>query len=190
MSLIICPECGKEISDRSPQCIHCGFPLNSIDISNTNIENDQQENRFCNILGTEYDLTEIYNLLKKGHYYSIFLATSKIANGYFTKHNMQPINYLMRYIDEFDCIPTEITQEDIDKMGFHTNFELLKRWKQWQVNPISKEAYKSNTIICPKCGSASISTINRGFNIVTGFLGSGSPRNVCQKCGYKWKPKL
>lgn len=25
--LIICPECGKEISDKSTQCIHCGCPL-------------------------------------------------------------------------------------------------------------------------------------------------------------------
>ena len=27
MALIKCPECGKEISDKSPACIHCGFPL-------------------------------------------------------------------------------------------------------------------------------------------------------------------
>ena len=27
MALIKCPECGKEISDKSKQCIHCGFPL-------------------------------------------------------------------------------------------------------------------------------------------------------------------
>ena len=29
MSLIKCPECGKEISDKSVQCIHCGYPLNN-----------------------------------------------------------------------------------------------------------------------------------------------------------------
>lgn len=27
MALIKCPECGKEISDRSKACVHCGFPL-------------------------------------------------------------------------------------------------------------------------------------------------------------------
>lgn len=27
MALIKCPECGKEISDRSKVCIHCGYPL-------------------------------------------------------------------------------------------------------------------------------------------------------------------
>ena len=43
-------------------------------------------------------------------------------------------------------------------------------------------------ITCPKCGSTAISTQNRGFSMVTGFIGSGDPGNVCQKCGYKWKP--
>ena len=27
MALITCPECGKQISDKAPACIHCGFPL-------------------------------------------------------------------------------------------------------------------------------------------------------------------
>lgn len=28
MALIKCPECGKEISDKAKNCIHCGYPLN------------------------------------------------------------------------------------------------------------------------------------------------------------------
>ena len=27
MALIKCPECGKDISDTSEKCIHCGFPI-------------------------------------------------------------------------------------------------------------------------------------------------------------------
>lgn len=27
MALINCPECGKQISDKAPACIHCGFPI-------------------------------------------------------------------------------------------------------------------------------------------------------------------
>ena len=27
MALIKCPECGKDISDRAPSCIHCGCPI-------------------------------------------------------------------------------------------------------------------------------------------------------------------
>ena len=29
MALISCPECGKEVSDQAPACIHCGYPLSS-----------------------------------------------------------------------------------------------------------------------------------------------------------------
>lgn len=43
MSLINCPECGKEISDKSEKCIHCGYPL---------------INTKCNINGTVYDFSE------------------------------------------------------------------------------------------------------------------------------------
>lgn len=27
MALIMCPECGKEISDKANACIHCGYPI-------------------------------------------------------------------------------------------------------------------------------------------------------------------
>lgn len=42
---------------------------------------------------------------------------------------------------------------------------------------------------CPKCGSTSIATINKGFGLLRGFIGSGKPVNVCQVCGHKWEPK-
>lgn len=41
---------------------------------------------------------------------------------------------------------------------------------------------------CPKCKSTAIATTNRGFSLITGFIGSGKPMNVCQNCGHKWKP--
>jgi len=46
MALIICPECDKEISDKSEVCIHCGYPL--INMVNTK----------CNINGIIYDFKE------------------------------------------------------------------------------------------------------------------------------------
>lgn len=30
MALIICPECGKEFSDKAPACPNCGFPTNEL----------------------------------------------------------------------------------------------------------------------------------------------------------------
>ena len=37
MALIKCPECGKEISDKAMQCIHCGYPLSQL-LSNSNAD--------------------------------------------------------------------------------------------------------------------------------------------------------
>ena len=41
---------------------------------------------------------------------------------------------------------------------------------------------------CPKCGSTEIQTGKRGWNALTGFIGSASVRLICQKCGHKFKP--
>lgn len=30
MALIICPECGKQVSDKAKACIHCGYPLDEV----------------------------------------------------------------------------------------------------------------------------------------------------------------
>ena len=47
---------------------------------------------------------------------------------------------------------------------------------------------QTNQVRCPKCGSTSITTEKRGFDLMWGFLGSEwVTYNVCQKCGYRWK---
>lgn len=53
--LIKCPECNKEISDKSKVCINCGYPI--------------QQSNMCSVNGKEYDLTflldESYSILFK-----------------------------------------------------------------------------------------------------------------------------
>lgn len=53
--LIKCPECGKEISDKSDECIHCGYPLKKANM--------------CVLNGKETDLSflldESYSILYK-----------------------------------------------------------------------------------------------------------------------------
>lgn len=71
--------------------------------------------------------------------------------------------------------------------------EYQLKMSQFKANLKQQESSKKieedkDVIHCPRCKSTSIQTINCGYSFWTGFLGSGSPRNVCQKCGYKWKP--
>lgn len=62
--------------------------------------------------------------------------------------------------------------------GYDPNYNIYK----------IEEAAKTGAVICPKCCSSSIETVNRGYSFWTGFFGSGTPMNVCQRCGHKWKP--
>ena len=47
---------------------------------------------------------------------------------------------------------------------------------------------EEHTPKCPKCGSKSITAGQRGYSLLTGFIGSGKTVNRCANCGYKWKP--
>jgi len=37
-------------------------------------------------------------------------------------------------------------------------------------------------ICCPKCGSREFTLLNRGYSILTGFIGSGKVKRVCNQC--------
>lgn len=43
MTLIICPECRKEISDKAKVCVQCGFPMPEVDSNRVNVEYDNAE---------------------------------------------------------------------------------------------------------------------------------------------------
>ena len=60
--------------------------------------------------------------------------------------------------------------------------------KQQEVARETKRV-EDNKPKCPRCGSTAITAGQRGFSVVTGFIGSGATANRCSKCGYKWKPK-
>lgn len=147
MALIKCPECGKEISDKSDKCIHCGYSLPE-EPKNTFFFNGVQ-------LEKAFFLDESVDNHKK---ISKLREASDVGNGVAID--------LLREWRETGIIPDVVNHETLAE---------------------AKERER-NTVKCPKCGSTAIQTVNRGYSLMTGFLGSGSPRNVCQKCGYKWKP--
>lgn len=58
-----------------------------------------------------------------------------------------------------------------------------------QAAKAQRKADLANGILkCPKCGADRIATVNRGYTITTGFIGSGQAVNVCQVCGHRFKP--
>lgn len=47
---------------------------------------------------------------------------------------------------------------------------------------------EDNKVKCPKCGSTEITAGQKGYTLLTGFLGSNKTVNRCANCGHSWKP--
>ena len=96
---------------------------------------------------------------------------------------------IKRISNEPDFVQAMTKLHDEDPIEYQLKMSQFKaNLKQQEKQEKEQEEKNKNQIHCPRCNSTSIQTINRGYSFWTGFLGSGSPRNVCQKCGYKWKP--
>lgn len=163
MSLIICKECGKEISDKAKQCIHCGCPVE--------IE-DEHVNEFCIINGIPRNLYPFLKQIQdnpnmnaeerhklKMHIYGTCLTISVFG-----------ADELIDIMKETNKVPESFV--DSHKSSFRN----------------AKVTPNRNVLRCPKCGSTSVTTGTRGFSVITGFIGSGKVMNMCGQCGFKWKP--
>lgn len=59
MALIICPECGKEISDQAQMCIHCGYPLQEARADHYALVLDSLNKNYSGIIRTLQDQLQI-----------------------------------------------------------------------------------------------------------------------------------
>lgn len=83
----------------------------------------------------------------------------------------------------------ELSQKDVGaRNGVDTRLDTVLgcvRTNAWD-DPV--ESVTLPSVYCPMCGCTNIATVNRGYSAFWGFLGSGKPMNICQKCGYKFAP--
>lgn len=192
MALINCPECGKEISDKSKNCIYCGYPIreqkSDQNQSSAALKQDSNVNNSkiveMRIANLKTELKEKNTKIKKALIIiaCIILAVLGIVNiqSILIRVPMAPITFLT-----FLCI-----------IGFGTylfvNLYKAVKIKEY-IDKVSMGIIRfDKSIHCPKCGAGSeaIGVVNRGYSFLSGFIGSGSPRNVCKRCGYKWKPGM
>lgn len=253
MALIKCPECGKEISDKAPACIHCGYPLSLLNSENTKSittkmqsntgEKANQKEYFFKIINCNGSNAKMIITLKNKFHYSFEDAKAAILNLPLVISIKENITEIKKLAQEFTDAGIEYEVfEGENQLKFNlvvkdkvatpsrvayqnTSVSVFKKCPSCgkitnqcdsfycfncnvRLEPISSEeatvkpAYDSrkkeyyipkanedrNIPICPKCGSTAIATINRGYSIVWGFLGSGKPVNVCQVCGHEFKP--
>lgn len=169
MALINCPECGKEISDKSKACIHCGYP----------IENNEQERLFSMIL---------VSIRKNPYEYSASSDLYGIPENEFKALIRTPGSTLITGIKQSNV---DYLRKDFKILGYTVDFIPDKGGI---LNPLNEKwdiyaRRMAQAVVCPRCGSNQITTGQRGFSIWTGFLGSNKTMNRCAKCGHSWQPK-
>ena len=129
---------------------------------------------FSNIANTECLVEEC------GHPLSDTILTFEEFNTIWIATKSADLADAMIELKEKDLIEFEL------KMGqFRIQAEQISA--QREAKRKAKEE-QENAVKCPVCKSTEVELSTRGYSLFWGFAGSGSPRNVCKKCGYKWKP--
>ncbi len=162
MALIQCPECGKEISNKSRECIHCGFPL--IHIANTK----------CEVNGTAHDFAEEL---------PVALLPTKVE--YASAVGMIRRKTGMSISDAFSLIDI-VRRDNAFPESFTTEFELE------DPSNLSGSTVSSNSVSvvkCPYCNSGNtkrISVTSKAVNtaLFGMFSVSRNSKNYhCNSCG-------
>lgn len=176
MALIRCPECGATISNNAQTCIYCGYPIREhlqdnnlydiiykgLTISRPNTTQISVISNTLKQLLTDCDWQEAQNIILNPPYY--------ILEG-ITKDNAE---WVMRVLSTCKC--------KLKIQHSHENTPSLDNHK------LSRMSKSGSDVICPYCGSTSVTAGQRGFSVWTGFLGSGQTVLRCSKCAATWKP--
>ncbi len=205
MSLIKCPECGKEVSDKAEACIHCGFPLSKKADESVLIETVCVPSEVRNYGEKAPQKIEIWNdklrifsgVGVRNVRFSEIIALDKTRAGMSSQFacvvlkrsaseptivdNVKIMNDPFRIAFCSGMFSCQKANDFLDKVYFKIS-AAFEQSRQHGNNAAS------NKVRCPNCGSTNIATVNRGYSLIWGFIGSGTAVNVCQSCGHKFKP--
>ena len=92
---------------------------------------------------------------------------------------------IVKVSDEPQFLKYMIDLNEKDPVEYQLKLSQFKTQVQQQENT---RAQAANTVKCPRCGSANITAGQRGFSLLTGFVGFGRTVNRCANCGHKWRP--
>lgn len=218
MALIKCPECGKEVSNMAAACPNCGYGIREHFEQQQRVLAAIEHQRVSEIKKQEaatkaiqerekrIEETKLPEKPKKGRIIfnsimcgimaligwfgvltglgviwliiAILFTVLTVSAPKFYKEEVGRYEYATKNPNEYK---RSVVEED-EKRTAEAKEQARKRLEALDAK--AKAAPR-----CPKCGSTYISTVNRGYSIVWGFIGSGNAMNVCQKCGHKWKPR-
>ncbi len=213
MALIKCPKCGEQIPDNSKFCQECGCDvLNTLQeiereqkVAEVNVtiqENNQADNEDvpmprlssafgCGIAAIFFLILFILNIANSFiisiitlFFVLIFgvlcigvIQDYRLAKSDFEKYRIKALKEQKETSERQAAEKAKKEQEQ--KIAAEKVAALRKKRAEYAAKGI---------VSCPKCGSISIATGQRGYSMVSGFIGSGKTVNRCANCGYVWKP--
>lgn len=186
MALIKCPECGKEISDKSKQCIHCGYPIEQVNKNTTyaiyikNVKGINRNDKIHNLMLCKFSLIDKYGIQKAEANHIVVeldkgVSPIKILDGVDFKN----IEYIKKDFERIGCIIEEKESGYINEIS---NYRVEQQKEKDSLDLLPK---------CPTCGSSYVEKISSSSKITGGLLFGLFSSNVknsyrCKNCGYKW----
>lgn len=170
MALINCPECGREISDKAVACLGCGYPVAEMaSKSSTDILLDN--------LYQKYPKEKVKAIKEFREVTGADLNTARDA--IYTRYEGKTAKAL------------ELEKKEKIKAQNKPAYENASN----SLHALSNLLTKDKTARCPKCGSTSITYIEKksgflGVSLFPGVVaGKSSSKGVCKclKCGKEWK---
>ena len=95
------------------------------------------------------------------------------------------LKVIIQISQDLSFIESMIQLQQDNIIEYESRMSQFRTQVQQQEN---SRAQAANTVKCPRCGSTNITAGQRGFSLLTGFVGSGRTVNRCANCGHKWKP--
>lgn len=179
MALIKCPECGGNVSDKAPMCIHCGYPLHGPQTE------PASQVQYCPYCGKSNDIESIFC----GYCGKSFVRNNE-KQEHVTVAPVSDVVDIMDYKKDLDA-----PNDDMIRLQ---QAQIVQRQRQIDEQRRQFDAQAK----CPKCGSTSLSGGKQGFGfgkalagtfliggvgLLAGGIGANKTIVTCLNCGYKFK---
>lgn len=187
MSLVICPECSKEISQYTTKCSNCGFPLN-IFMKDNNIT-DLSKTLICPKCADSFYWDDIALPLKCEYCNTLLKQTNiNIKDWFAFSCNATDEEFNNKSVELAKKFGNNQFDENVYSKRLKELHQKVEKSKQKANEYFERKSTTENLPKCPKCGSTAITAGQRGYSLLSGFLGSNKTVNRCANCGHTWKP--
>lgn len=193
MALVICPDCGHEISENADICPNCGFPLQKF----------LEENRITNIHGVLIcpKCADLYNgryttwglpqRIKCEYCNSTLIQTKEDRDYLFTTYGSKAKE--QEYNDKCIELAKQYGNNQFDEQMYEYRINKLHEEVQESIKNMNKQnkPQNTNTPHCPTCNSTNIhkiSVTSKALNAgLFGLLSNKRKKQFhCNNCGYEW----